>query len=64
MTALIEQLFRLKFTSTIVVDDAMTRERRIAELRALLAEIAEPDCGIPHREELSACQEERESSFA
>ena len=42
MTTLIEQLFGLKFATSVVVDDTSARERRMAEVIALLADIAAP----------------------
>ncbi len=48
MSAIIERLFRLRLASSISVDAAELRERRIEEVRALLAEIAKPAAGVQH----------------
>jgi hypothetical protein len=42
MTSLLDRLFRLRLVSSLHTDDSAIRERRIAELRSLLDEIAAP----------------------
>ena len=65
MTALIEQLFRLKLKSALVGEDAVGRERRIAEVRMLLAEIAVPRPDVAPVEALRPDHaEEAQGSFA
>jgi hypothetical protein len=64
MTTLIENLFRLKFASTIMVEDSVVRERRIAEIRALLAEIAEPAGKSQRAPDFQLQEQEPEPSFA
>jgi hypothetical protein len=42
MAWLVDRLFRMKLVASIPVETSPTREERLAEIRALLAEIAEP----------------------
>jgi hypothetical protein len=42
MTSLLDPLLRLRLVSSLHSDDSAIRERRMAELRSLLAEIAAP----------------------
>jgi hypothetical protein len=42
MNSLLDRLFRLRLASSLHADDSAIREKRIAELRSLLDEIAAP----------------------
>jgi hypothetical protein len=44
MNSLLDCFLRLRLASSLNVDDAAVRERRISELKALLEEIAVPSC--------------------
>jgi hypothetical protein len=53
MSALINCLFHLTLASSICVEDSPSREERIAAIKALLAEIAEPGCADERETECS-----------
>ena len=42
MTSLIKRFFRSQHSNLVSIDDSPSREEKLAELRALLAEIAAP----------------------
>ena len=42
MNSLLDRIFRLRLASSLHMDDSAIREKRIAELRSLLGEIAAP----------------------
>ena len=42
MNSLLDRLFRLRLAASLLTDDSAIREKRIAELRSLLDEIAAP----------------------
>jgi hypothetical protein len=50
MNSLLDRLFRLRLAASLLSDNSTIREKRIAELRSLLDEIAapsgdDPSCG-------------------
>ena len=51
MNSLLDRLFRLRLAASLDADDSATREKRLAELRSLLDEIAAPIGDGPSRDD-------------